>query len=181
MSKSTLSLALGLVLSLAANALAQEGPSPLLTRSEPELLAVLQSEASHKTKADACRELAVIGTAASIPVLVRLLPDQKLSHMARYALETLDDDSVDAALRQALTDTEGRPRLGVISSLGARQDAKAVGPLADLLGHNDSMVIQAAARALGRIGNARAAQALLRALPETSSSSQLALEEGLFR
>ena len=46
--------------------------------------------------------------------------------MARYALETIPDPSVDDALRDALGKVQGRPRLGVIGSLGVRRDAKAV-------------------------------------------------------
>ena len=46
--------------------------------------------------------------------------------MARYALETIPDPSVDDALRDALGKLKGRPLLGVIGSLGVRRDAKAV-------------------------------------------------------
>src|ERR1035437_926004 len=77
-------------------------PTPLLTQPADKLVAVLQSNASRKEKADACRELAVIGTRKSVSVLVELLADEQLSHMARYALETMPGSRVSQALRQQL-------------------------------------------------------------------------------
>ena len=59
---------------------------------EPKLIAVLTSnDASRKDKADACRQLAVVGTKAAIPTLAALLSDEELSHNARYALEPIPD------------------------------------------------------------------------------------------
>ena len=60
---------------------------------------MLQSDAPHKDKADACRRLGVIGTGQCVPVLAGLLGDEKLAHMARYGLEPIPDASVDEALR----------------------------------------------------------------------------------
>ena len=74
-----------------------------------------------------------------------LLGDEKLSHMARYALETIADPSVDEALRQAMGTLKGRPLLGVIGSLGVRRDAMAVDAMARLLANPDSEIAQAAA------------------------------------
>lgn len=53
---------------------------------EAALLVVLRSNASEKDKADACLQLARVGTKASVGPLAALLGDEKLSHMARYAL-----------------------------------------------------------------------------------------------
>ncbi len=100
---------------------------------EAELLAVLHSDATLQEKSAACRQLARIATKEAVPTLAALLGDEKLSHMARYALEGIRDPSVDAALRDALGKVQGQPRLGVIGSLGARRDAQAVGALAGLL------------------------------------------------
>ena len=125
------------MLALAAPAFAQEG----------KLIATLKSDAPMQAKADACRELARYGTKAAVPVLARLLPDQALSHMARYALEPIADPSVDAALRRALSQTNGRLLEGVITSIGVRKDQMAVGPLAQRLSSSDPGVAQAAARA----------------------------------
>ncbi len=148
---------------------------------EAQLIAVLQSGATQKEKADACRELAHVGTKKAVPALAALLGDEKLSHMARYALEPILDPAADAALRDALSKVKGRPLLGVIGSLGVRRDAKAVDALAKLLADADADVAQAAARALGRIGTPNAAKAIDAALAGAPAANQVAFCEGLFR
>ncbi|NUQ66616.1 MAG: hypothetical protein HUU20_29490, partial [Pirellulales bacterium] len=105
---------------------------------EAELLAVLRSEATLEQKSAACRQLARVGTQGAVPALAALLGDEKLSHMARYALEAISDPAVDDALPDALGKVQGRPLLGVIGSLGVRRDAKAVEPLAVLLRRPDT-------------------------------------------
>jgi HEAT repeat protein len=150
---------------------------------EQKLIAVLKSDAPLKVKADACRELSLVGTKESVAPLAALLGDEKLSHLARYGLEPIPDPAVDEALRSALSKLKGRPLIGVIGSLGVRRDTKAVGPLAELLKETDAGIAQAAARALGRIGGGPAAEALETALGSASASAanQLAFSEGLFR
>lgn len=162
-------LAAALLANLAAYSLADEG----------ELLAVLRSDATLQEKSDACRQLAGVATKEAVPTLAALLTDEKLSHMARYALEPIRDPSVDDALRDALGKVQGRARLGVIGSLGVRRDAKAVEPLAALL--KESETAPAAARALGNIGTPAAAKALEEALPNASGADQSAICEGLLR
>ena len=151
------------------------------TADVEKLTAILSSSAPEKEKADACRELARIGTAEAIAPLGALLPDEKLSHMARYALEPIPSPEVDKVLRAALTKLHGRQLVGVIGSVGVRQDQTAVNALGTLLKDMDPDVAQAAARSLGRIGNSAAAKAIQAALPETAPGNQLAFCEGLFR
>ena len=169
-----------LVLLTLTQAFGQE-PTPLLTKSAAEWVTVLQSGASQKEKADACRELAVIGGKDAVPALAALLPDALLSHMARYALETIPDPSASAALREALGKVKGRQLAGVLGSLGVRHDVEAIKPIAALLGDNDADVAQAAARALGKIGGVEAAGAIQNALGNTAEGNRLAFCEGLFR
>jgi len=161
--------------SLSVEALA--GGSP----KEAELLAVLTSGAPLKAKVDACRQLARIGTVKSVPVLARLLRDEKLSHMARYALEPIPDPAVDAALRKALTELKGKLLVGVIGSVGVRRDKASVGILSKLLGSQDLEVARAAARALGSIGTEEAAEALLSALSGSGGRIGASIYEGLLR
>lgn len=163
-------LVTGLLIAAASHVQAQD---------EAELLAVLRSDSSVQEKSAACRQLTRIATKQAVPTLASLLGDEKLSHMARYALEPIRDPSVDEALREALGRVQGLPRLGVIGSLGVRRDVKAIEPLAALL--NDPAAGQAAARALGSIGTAEAAEALQHALPAATAGGQLAICEGLFR
>ena len=102
--------------------------------------------------------------------------------MARYALEPIPDPSADEALRSALGNLHGGPRLGVIGSLGARHDAKAV----DAFGRTCSTTpMRRLCRRwhaqLGSIGNPAAANALTAALPEASAGNLSAVCEGLLR
>jgi HEAT repeat protein len=163
------------------------GPSPgepalPAAKADPaKLVAVLTSDAPLKAKADACRQLAVVGTRDAVPALAALLSDDKLAHMARYALEPIADPSVDAALREALGKLKGRPLVGVIASIGVRRHASAVKPLAARLNDVDADVAQAAARALGRIGTADAAAALARALDGAPAGQQRAVAAALLR
>ena len=156
------------------------GQSPAKDQ-EAKLIAVLKSNAETNQKADACRELARVGTTEAVPALAALLADEKLSHMARYGLETVPGPAVDEALRGALGKLKGRLLAGVIGSLGVRHDAKAVPALVALLKDSDAMVAQAAARALGMIGNADAAKGLLGWQSVAAAENQPACAEGLFR
>jgi len=171
--KSTLDFALAaaLLALTAATSVAQEA----------QLIAVLKPDATLEKKAAACRELARVATKEAVPALAALLGDEKLSHMARYAMETIPDPSVDEALRDAMGKLKGRPLMGVVGSLGARRDAKAVDAMAKLLADSDADIAQAAARALGKIGTPEAAKAIEGALTGVSAANQVAFCEGLFR
>lgn len=175
-----IALTLGLVC-FTSSLPAADQTSPLVTRNQDALLQVIQSSGSRKDKADACRELAVVGDRKAVPALVPLLSNEELSHYARHALETMRGSEVDTALRNELSKVKGRLLVGVIASLGVRKDAKAVKPLSELLGDNDPQVAQAAARALGSIGEAPGARAIESALPKTAPANRLAFSEGLLR
>ncbi len=118
------------------------------------LVAVLGTNAPNGAKDLVCRQLAVIGTSEHVPPLGGLLADEKLSHMARFALERIPGPEADEALRQALGRVKGSLLIGVVNSLGNRRAEKAVPDLARLLGHPDASVAAAAASALGKIGPA---------------------------
>lgn len=145
-----------------------ELPPPSPEEALANAIAVLKSDAAQKDKADACRMLQRVGTKAAIPALAALLPDEKLSHMARYALEPMPFPEVDEALRAALPSLKGRQLAGVIDSLGVRRDAKAVAPLAKFVGDPDKEVAAIAVRAIGSIGTPEAAKVLTAALANPS-------------
>ncbi len=127
---------------------------------ESRLAAVLSTEVSRDAKDFVCRKLRVIGTAASVPALAVLLPDEKLSHMARYALERMPDAEAAQAMRDALPQVNGALKVGVIGSLGVRRDAASVALIAPLVGEADEAVACAAACALGDIGTVEAVKGL---------------------
>jgi HEAT repeat protein len=159
------------------------GASPITSATPaPELIAILQSpSASQKEKADACLFLARVGPVESVPVLVALLPDDKLSHMARYALEPMPYPEVDEAFRRSLTQLNGRQLVGVIDSIGVRRDSKATSALANLMRSPDPDVAQGAARAIGSIGTRESKKVLEKALPQAIPANRLAITEGLMR
>ncbi len=181
MGKQTLHILLIAILLVSANPLSGQ----TIPRSTPELegrlLAVIESDASYEEKAGAFRQLAVVGSAKAVPVLAKQLADEKTSHMARYALETIPGPVVNQTLREALGQLQGKSLVGVIGSIGVRRDTQAVNSLAVLLTHQEPAVSQAAMRALGSIGNEQAVALLKKALPRTPAQSQLFLCEGLLR
>lgn len=126
---------------------------------ERRFAAVLAGEASRAARQYVCRQLCLIGTAASVPALAAMLTDPDDSHMARYALERIDAPEAATALRAALAELEGNLRVGMIASLAARGDAASVPILASLVA-GDSAVAAAAAEALGRLATPEAAAAL---------------------
>ncbi len=151
--------------------------SPLPKDVETKLIATLKSDAAFKDKQDACRSLAIGGTKDAVPALAALLGDEKLSHMARYALEEIPDAASKDALREALGTVKGMPLVGVISSVGAEHDTAAIATLAGFLNGGDADVADAAAVALGRIGTAAAAKVLMAAMAKPTP----AIYDGLLR
>ena len=129
--------------------------------SEQSLIETLKDDdASWQDIDQACRDLRRIGTRECIPALAELLTNERFSHMARYALEPMPYTEVDRVLRDALDKTEGKIKVGIINSLGLREDEKAVPELSDLLKDDDHQIISAAAYALGRIATDDAVRAL---------------------
>jgi len=139
------------------------GEPAKLKEIEKSLIAVLASDATYAGKQFVCRELSIIGTEQSVPTLAKMLTDEKLSDMARYALERIPGAAVDAALREALSKTTGKVKVGIINSLGERRDAKSAAALSKLIGDSDELVACAAAAALGKIGGPEATEAMAKA------------------
>ena len=141
-----------------------------LAKAEKKLLLVAQSPtASLAARQFACQRLGQIGGEESAEALGKMLRDNKLSDLARYALETNPDPAAGEALRKALKKATGKKvtektRIGIINSLGARRDGEAVKDLGRLLASSDKATAQAAAGALGKIGGPKALKAL-RAAP----------------
>ncbi|MHC4071372.1 MAG: ThuA domain-containing protein [Planctomycetota bacterium] len=120
-----------------------------------------------------CRELSIIGTEQSVPVLAKMLAGEKTSDMARYALERIPGAAVDEALRKSLRKAKGKAKIGIVNSLGQRGDKKAVRPLTRLVTGKNKALAAAAAAALGRIASPQAAEALAGAKDKTSGKVQM--------
>ena len=127
---------------------------------ENAFISVLRSDAARASKAYACRKLMYVGSGKSVPVLGMLLNDPNLTHMALFALERIPDKAVDRVLREALDDTTGLAKVGVINSLGNRRDSLALEGLLQALRDDDPEIQKAAVIALGKIGTLEAARSL---------------------
>lgn len=152
----------------AINAMIRSADAATMSDIEAHLLTVLQDPAATPgAQEEIGRMLRVVGTPRSVPILAKLLTDEKLGNVARFALERIPDASADAALRAALPVVKGKALIGVINSLGERRDAGAVALIKPLAANADVDVTNAAIAALGKIGS-REAVAVLQAMPNKS-------------
>lgn len=110
----------------------------------------------------ACKKLGRIGSEAAIPELVKMLANEKLNFIARYALEPMPSKKVDDVLRKAVAELNGACLVGVIDTIGVRKDAAAVSLLKDLLAKKpEAQVKKAIYAALGAIADTDSAAILL--------------------
>ena len=162
---------------IAAHTARVSGQARQARRVAERLVAVLEDAgATAGAKRFACRQLRLVGSDESVPVLGRLLADETLAHMARFALEAIPGKAADQALVSALDDLNGSLLIGVINSVGARAIPEALPRLVSLLTQPQPDVAAAAAVALGGIGTLEAADALLAAearIPAAASAVYL--------
>jgi HEAT repeat protein len=135
-----------------------------------KLAASLASDATIEAKQFVCKQLSVIGGAPEVPALAKLLPDKDLAFYARFALERIPGEEAPAAMRAALETTSGAVRIGLINSLAARRDAKAVPQITKAITGTDDETA-AAIEALGQIGGGESVRAL--SAVETAVSAKL--------
>jgi HEAT repeat protein len=149
---------------------------------EGKLAAILKSaEATSDAKQFACRMLRWVGTADSVPALADLLAHEKLSHMARYALQSIPGPEVDQALLATLNRATGKTKAGIIDTLGERRNADAIGVLGELINNTDATVGMSAAAALGKIGGYDAIRTLARARSAQNRQVQEAVGHAILK
>ena len=127
---------------------------------EKSLVDALVGGISRSAQDYVCRRLRVIGTTQSVAALAALLPAEETSHIARYALERIPDETAAEAMRDALPKVSDKLRPGIIGSLGARRDTKSIKTIAKHLRDSNIQVARAAAHSLGLIGTPAAAREL---------------------
>jgi len=128
---------------------------------EARLIAVLEApEATLAGKQFACQMLRTVGSPKCIPAVSKLLTDEKLSHMARFVFLGMRAPAAAAALREALGQTQGNLRIGILNTIGDRRDRSSLKVVTAMLEGNDEATTSAALNALGKIGGPRAAAAL---------------------
>lgn len=138
---------------------------------EQQLISVLTTSATLQQKDAACAQLKRTGSAASVPALAALLVNSELSHSARYALESLPAPEAGAALADALDETTGLLQAAILASMQARRELPSLEKLNELVRESDEHVASAAASALGKSADPRAAELLAAALTISQSKS----------
>ncbi|MEJ5259406.1 MAG: HEAT repeat domain-containing protein [Anaerohalosphaeraceae bacterium] len=131
-----------------------------LEKAESVLLEMLQSDCSFALKDFICRQLSVIGSARSVPVLAGLLKDPKTAALAQYALVRIPDAQADKVLMEHLASSEASVRIGLLTSLGLRRTGTAVEAIAPFAADENRVVAEAALSALGQIATPEAAAAI---------------------
>ncbi|MEO7274848.1 MAG: HEAT repeat domain-containing protein [Vicinamibacterales bacterium] len=144
---------------------------------ERRLAATLTPAYPNLARSFVCRQLALIGTPASVPALAPLILDEELSVHARNALERIPGTESDKAFRDALGQAKGRTRIGVINSVAARRDTASTPVLIKIL-REDQESAAAAAKALGEISTSEAAKALTAARGKGPAPVQQAVVDG---
>jgi type 1 glutamine amidotransferase len=152
-----------------------------LKKYEAALDDVLKSDAKYAGKQYACRELSIIGTEQSVPVLAAMLTNQEYSDMARYALERIPGEAPNKALLAALPKAEGKARIGIVNSLGERGCRPAAAAIAKLVDNSDKLLAGAAVSALGKIGGPDALQGLDKALASAPDNQKMPVYDALLK
>lgn len=142
---------------------------------EKTLGAFLKSDATLASKQFVCQQLSLIGPEASVPVLAEMLKQPATFDMARFALERIPGEIVNAALRKALGNLDGKAKAGIIYSIGNRGDGTAIEKIGQALDDSDSEIATAAATALGQIGGDKCAKILLKKREKATGALQLAI------
>ena len=139
-------------------------PPSSFPQIEARLLKILESsKTTFAGRQFVCRMLRRVGSAKSVPALAKLLADNKLSHMARFALQFMAAPEAGAALQEALPKLDGDLKIGIIGSIGQRGDREAVSAIAGLIAGSNTNIARAAIESLGRISGSEAAGVLARA------------------
>lgn len=140
----------------------------LIIQIEKEMIKFLKSDATFAGKQFICGQLSIIGTEEAVPALANMLSDEKTADIALYALERIPYPASGKALNEALSEAEGKVKIGIINSLGQRKDIKSVGTLEKLVYDTDPQIAQSAVVALGKIADNSAAIALEMAKSKTT-------------
>ncbi|MBX3178816.1 MAG: hypothetical protein KF886_15790 [Candidatus Hydrogenedentes bacterium] len=125
------------------------GDPERLLAIERALIGVLQSDAPVPAKEYVCRQLALIGSAASVPVLAGMLADAALLDRALYALQAIPDGAAGSALREALPAATGAARIGIVNALGERRDPGCK-PALEAVADDGDLVLRAAIQSARR-------------------------------
>ncbi len=148
--------------------MAQVYLDPALKKGAEKLMVrTLEGGASGTGSRLICRELGVIGSDDSVPLLSKLLEDPEMTDVALLALENIPGAKSGTMLREALNTSDAAATIRITNSLSVRRDLESVKQLEALALSADPEVAQAAIRALGQIGGEKAAFILEEQFEET--------------
>jgi HEAT repeat protein len=147
---------------------------------EADLARVLTGPATFEAKRFACTQLAIIGTAASVPATAKLLEEDDTIGIACLALATNPSSEAGQVLREALGRLKAQALVQVINTLGNRRDPEAIGTLQRFATSDDATVASAAYLALGKIGTRPARTALAEARRQNNPAVADAVAAGSF-
>ncbi len=153
----------------------------LRSRAEARFAGAIAAECPPAAKDYLSKKLALIGSAASVPVLAKLLADPRHVEIARYALERIPAPEAARALHNALGKVKGRARVGIVNSLGVRRWKESIPQLAEAVSGGETGLAEAALAALGEIGTPDAASALSRFADEAPKTRLVPLYKGMLR
>ena len=158
--------------------LAAHGKPDLRQHLEAQFIRALEGKATDEARLFICQQLWRIGSEASVPVLQKMLLDEKTAHAACWGLANNPSPKATAALRDALGQAKGKALVSVIGLLGDRRDTASVEALGKLAAGEGAAVADAAAAALGRISGSDAAAALAKARTGGDARRRAAVTEG---
>jgi HEAT repeat protein len=124
---------------------------------------VLAGPAPAAVKGFFLRQLRLMGCPKAVPAISEFLLNEELSEYAAQALVSIGGEEATAALRQALPKATGKCRLTLIQDLGVVRDAKAAPDLLKAAADPDREIRLAALFSLANIGDAAAADTLMKA------------------
>ena len=147
---------------------------------EKRLIQVLKGQATWEAKDFACRQLFIAGTEAGVPALSALLPDEKLSNMARAVLEKIPGETATQAIRSALAEAKSdRLKIGFIHSLARRSDAKSIDVFVKYTKSDQPELASVAILALSKLDSDKAADAVAAAYGSASDKTRSAAADAL--
>ena len=149
---------------------------------EKRFIGLLQSDATLGSKDFVCKELSVMGSEASVPVLSGLLLTPKTAEVALYALERIPGQAADQALQLKLpTISEVKIRIGIVNTLGRRRDSDSVAVLRPLAFGKEQATAGPALFALAEIADSSAIQALAEAQKKTVDALRVTAAEAYLK
>ena len=146
---------------------------------EIKILDALPKANSRRAEDFFCRLLRIVGTKKSIYVLEGMLDDKEASHMARYALASMNYKEAGQALHNNLNKVSEPLMAGIIDSLGDIRYQKAIPDLIPLL--DRASVANNVTRALGLIGATGVADILIPRLSKTTGKAYQVTAQALLR